>query len=249
MSLAPTRPATAGSYNVGEMTSLLRRRPPEDLVREAAWIARCIGRADTVPLREADLAALASYLSPKQVDPGTVLFQAGDTSSRVWIIREGTVELVAGAGPRRLVVQVLHSGDVDGDVQLLLGMAFPYTARAASPAHYLFLDEASFDRLLTDHPAVAKRWLSSVAARVAKGQRRVVALLGKDLTTQVARLLAEEESDGRVRLPQRTIAAMLGVHRPSLNKVLKGLERKKLVEVGYREITVLDPAGLERLAE
>src|SRR3989337_756151 len=77
---APTRAQAWGSYNVGEMTPLLRRQPPEDLVREAAWIARCIGRSDTVPLREADLAALASYLSPEHVAPGTVLFRAGEPS-------------------------------------------------------------------------------------------------------------------------------------------------------------------------
>lgn len=238
-----------GSYNVGDMTPILRRKQSDDPVREAAWIARCIGRSETAPLREADLAALASYLAPKRVESGTVLFRAGEPSSGVWIIRDGMIELVAGSGAGRLVVQVLHPGDVDGDVQLLLGMAFPYTARAASAAHYLFLDESSFDRLLSDHPAVARRWLSSVAARVAKGQRRVVALLGRGLTTQVARLLAEEAVDGRIRLPQRTMAAMLGVHRPSLNKVLKDLEKKKLVEVGYREITVLDQAALARLAQ
>jgi CRP-like cAMP-binding protein len=86
-----------------------------------------------------------------------------------------------------------------------------------------------------------------MAARVAGGQRRIVGLLGKSLTVQVARLLTEEATDGRVRLPQRTLAAMLGVHRPSLNKVLKQFERQRLLEVGYGEIRVLDPDGLVRL--
>jgi len=63
----------------------------------------------------------------------------------------------------------------------------------------------------------------------------------------VARLLTDEAVDGRVRLPQRTLAAMLGVHRPSLNKVLKQFERQRLLEVGYGEIRVLDAHGLARL--
>lgn len=221
----------------------------DDVVREAAWIARCIGRSETAPLKESDITALASYLASRHAEPGEVLFRAGEASRGVWIVRTGAIELVVGAGPRRLVVQVLHPGDVDGDIQHLLDMPFPYTARAASVADYLFLDEGSFERLLADHPAIAKRWLSSVAGRVAKGQRRVVALLGRSLTSQVARLLAEETVDGHIRLPQRTIAAMLGVHRPSLNKVLKELEKKKLIEVGYRAITVLDVPGLQRLAD
>jgi CRP-like cAMP-binding protein len=177
-----------------------------------------------------------------------VLFAAGKASQGVWIIRGGAVELAVGAGARRLVIQLLHPGDVDGDVELLLGMPFPYTARAVADTRYLFLEERAFERLLREHPAVARRWLSSVAARVAGGQRRIVGLLGKSLTVHVARLLTEEATDGRVRLPQRTLAAMLGVHRPSLNKVLKQFERQRLLELGYGEIRLLDPEGLARLA-
>jgi CRP-like cAMP-binding protein len=165
----------------------------------------------------------------------------------VWIVRDGTVELSIGSGRRRQVVQLLHPGDVDGDVQLLLGMPFPYTARAASDARALFLGSESFDRLLVEHPRVARRWLSSVATRVVRSQARILGLLGKSLTAQVCRLLIDEAVDARIRLPQRTLAAMLGVHRPSLNKVLKDLERAGLVTVGYSEIEVLDPEGLVRL--
>jgi len=230
------------------MTPLLLGRITDDRVREAAWVARCVGRAETAPLDEADLSALASYLTRRAAERGRVLFATGKPSQGVWIIRGGMVELVVGAGARRLVIQLLHPGDVDGDVELLLGMPFPYTARSVADTEYLFLEERAFERLLREHPAVARRWLSSVAARVAGGQRRIVGLLGKSLSVQVARLLTEEATDGRVRLPQRTLAAMLGVHRPSLNKVLKQFEHQRLLEVGYGEIRLLDPQGLAQLA-
>jgi CRP-like cAMP-binding protein len=145
------------------------------------------------------------------------------------------------------VVALLRPGDVDGDIQLLLRMAPPYTARAVDESDCLFLSAASFERLLAERPAIARRWLSSVAARVASGQQRIVGLLGRSLPVQVARLLTEEAVDGRIPLPQRTLAAMLGVQRPSLNKVLKQFERQRLVEVGYGEIRVLEPERLARL--
>ncbi|HEV8420089.1 MAG TPA: Crp/Fnr family transcriptional regulator [Actinomycetota bacterium] len=230
------------------VTQLLRGRPPEDVVREAAWVARCVGRKETAPLSEADLSALATYLSRRKVERGGVLFAAGHVPEGVWIIRGGTVELSVGAGRRRQVVQLLHSGDVDGDVQLILGMPFPYTARASSDAQALFLESASFDRLLAEHPMVARRWISRVATRLVRSQARILGLLGRSLTGQVARLLTEEALDGRIQLPQRTLAAMLGVHRPSLNKVLKDLEREGLVRVGYSELEILDAEGLVRLA-
>jgi len=42
---------------------------------------------------------------------------------------------------------------------------------------------------------------------------------------------------------------MLGVQRPSLNKVLKDLERDRLISIGYSAIDILDAGRLARLAK
>ena len=58
-----------------------------------------------------------------------------------------------------------------------------------------------------------------------------------------------EATDGnRVSLPQQILAAMLGVHRPSLNKVLKSFERAGLVDVSRMEVRITDRARLEQIA-
>lgn len=220
----------------------------EQWLREAAWVARYVGRADTSPLREGDLRALAGYLERRETDRGAVLFNAGQAQHGVWVLRTGMVELTVGGGRRPLVVEVLRPGDVEGDISLLLGEPPPYAARALDDVVCLFLPAASFDRLLAEHPPIARRWLSSIATRLARSHGRIVALLGRPLAAQVARLLLDEAIDGIVRFPQRTLAAMLGVHRPALNRALKELERQKAIEVGYGRIRVLDRAVLEGIA-
>ncbi len=213
-------------------------------VRQAAWVARCVGRGQAAPLRPADVSALASRLVVRTFPPGSVLFGAGDQSAGVWIVREGRIELSVGSGRHRAVVQLLRPGDVDGDIQLLLEMPLPYTGRTLSKVTCLFLARDDFERLLGDRPAIARRWLSSVAQRLAASQARVLALLGGPLLAQAARLLADEAVNGRVELPQRTLAAMLGVQRPSLNKVLKDLERDGLIRISYSAIEIRDAARL-----
>jgi CRP-like cAMP-binding protein len=163
-------------------------------------------------------------LQLRECGPGQVVFKAGDPAAGVWIVREGRVELSVGTGRRRAVVHLLRPGGGDGDIQLLLGMPLLYTARAVADARCLFLPSASFEQLLATRLPIARRWLSSVAQRLAASQARVFGLLGQSLTAQAARLLAEEADSGRAALPQRTLAAMLGVQRPSLNKVLKDLD-------------------------
>jgi CRP-like cAMP-binding protein len=217
-------------------------------IRQAAWVARCVGRGSAAPLRPDDVSALAATLSVREFGAGGVVFKAGEPAPGVWIVRNGSVELSVGSGPRRAVVHLLRPGDVDGDIQMLLGMNLPYTGRALSGATCLFLARDDFESLLATSLPVARKWLSSVAQRLAASQMRVLGLLGGSLTAQAARLLTDEADGGRVELPQRTLAAMLGVQRPSLNKVLKDLERQGLISIGYAAIEILDPAGLARRA-
>ncbi|HEX8008059.1 MAG TPA: cyclic nucleotide-binding domain-containing protein, partial [Trebonia sp.] len=143
------------------------RAAEEARIRQAAWVARCVGRGDAAPLRPEDVTALAGILRVRECAPGQVVFTAGEPGAGVWIVRDGRVELSVGAGRRRAVVHLLRPGDVDGDIQLLLGMPLPYTGRALADVRCLFLASADFEQLLATRPLVAHRWLSSVAQRLA----------------------------------------------------------------------------------
>jgi CRP-like cAMP-binding protein len=122
----------------------------------------------------------------------------------------------------------------------------PYTARALTDATCLHLSSAAFDRLIRNTPTIARRWLSSVALRLVTSQTRILGLLGHSLTEQVVRLLLDEATNGVVELTQRTLAAMLGVRRPSLNKILKDLEADRLISTGYGSISILDGRRLAK---
>jgi len=228
------------------VTPLRFNRAPEPSgVAAAAWVARCVGRGETVPLTRADVDALAGSLQPRSLDSGSVLFAAGSGPAGVWLIQSGLVELAVGSGRKGAVVAILREGDVDGDIPLLLGMPSPYTARAVGSVSCLYLAPGEFDRLLVSHPQLARRWLTSVATRLANSQSRLMGLLGGSLTQQTARLLLDEaDKDGQIALSQATIAAMLGAQRPSVNKVLRELAQSKTIEISYRSIRVLDRSAL-----
>lgn len=222
--------------------------PDELAIRQAAWVARCVGRGEAAPFSSEDLSALAAGLRTTTFERGAVVFRGGSAPSGVWIVQSGRVELSVGSGRKRAVVHVIGPRDVDGDIQHLLEMPLPYTGRALDEATVLFLDGNSFERLLASRPAIARRWLSSVAMRLAASQDRIIGMLGRSLTEQVARLLLEEAVNASVPLPQRTLAAMLGVQRPSLNKILKDFERQGLIGVRYGAIDLLDLGRLDKVA-
>ena len=220
----------------------------DTMAREAAWLARCVGRGEWAPLFDEDIDELGQRLERVHFDPGALIFAQGRSSDAVWVFRSGRVELTRRDGRRRLIVQVVHPGDVDGDIGLILQMPLPYSAHAIDDVEALRLSAEDFEWLIATRPMLARRWLSSVAARLMSAERRLLQLAGRDLKTQLATLLLDEGREGSVALPQESLAALLGVRRPSLNKVLRDLERAGVVELSYRCVDIVDPAALARVA-
>jgi CRP-like cAMP-binding protein len=105
-----------------------------------------------------------------------------------------------------------------------------------------------FEELLSTHPLVSRRWLTSVSQRLARSDDRLTSLLGEPLEVQVAQLLLDESVEDVVNLPQTTVAALLGARRPSVNRVLRRYVRGGLVELGYGRVRIVDRAGLEATA-
>lgn len=213
-------------------------------LREALWVSRCIGRPETAPLAPEQVEDLARHLGVRTLRAGEPVNHVGDQPPGVCIVREGCLELALSGSSGRVVIQMLRPGDIDGDIQLLLGMAMPYETRANTSTTCLLLNRDDFDALLAAHPQLSKRWLTSVAQRLARSHNRLTSLLGEPLERQVGQLLLDESVDDVVDLPQATIAALLGVRRPSVNRVLRKFARAGLVEVSYAKVRIIEPARL-----
>jgi CRP-like cAMP-binding protein len=220
------------------------------MLRHAAWMARHLGRGDLFPFTPEEVAELATTIGVDRVEPGTRLLGAGGPVEFIGIIEQGEVELSHRAGLRRVVLQILRGGDLLGDVPFFCRLPAPFTARALTEVMLIRLERPSLDRLLAARPALAQRFLYSLASRLDRMQQRLLQLTRGDLRQQVAALLLGEggEDGNPVRLPQATLAELLGATRPAVNRVLKGMEAEGLVHLGYREVEVAEPRALERIA-
>src|ERR1700737_2091343 len=87
--------------------------PEETAIRQAAWVARCVGRGEAAPLTPDALTALAATLDHTRLPRGGVVSHGGQPASGVWIVQQGRVELSVGSGRRRTVVHLLRPGGVD----------------------------------------------------------------------------------------------------------------------------------------
>lgn len=218
-------------------------------IRHAAWIARCLGRGELAPLGPEDIDALLGELDESHHAGGTRIFAMGDVGVPVFIVRDGTIELTRTMHGRQITLQLLRPGDVFGDIPLIASMPLPFDARALTDVVVLSIDSATLWRILSQRPRLAQRWMVSIALRMAGVQARLIDLLAGGLPAQLASVLVREADRGTVQLSQQVLAELVGGRRTSVNRVLKDLEARGLIALHYRQVEILDPAGLAALAD
>lgn len=168
----------------------------DKMLRHAAWLARNLGRGELSPFSPEDIRQLLSSMGVERVGPGTRLMTAGRPVRFIGVIEEGEVELYRRSGVRRVMLQVLRAGDTFGDIPYFCGVDAPFDARAVSEVVWIRLQEDTLTRLLHTNPAVCRRFLFSLAARLEKTQLRLLEVTAGTLRSQVASLLLDE-SGGR----------------------------------------------------
>jgi CRP-like cAMP-binding protein len=86
----------------------------------------------------------------KQFDSGTVLLSEGDTSGRLYVLAEGSVEVLRGDTP---VAVIGEAGAVFGEMSVLLNLPHTATVRAASPIGVFVFEDA--EQFLKSNPEIA----------------------------------------------------------------------------------------------
>ena len=114
------------------------------------------------PLPAPQLERLARALVEVQVDPESVVFEAGDHGDRFYVIAEGRASVVVGGAP----APTLEPGDFFGEIALLRDVPRTATVRAMSDLRLLALDRETFVSTVTRHAASAEAAGSVVEARL-----------------------------------------------------------------------------------
>jgi predicted acylesterase/phospholipase RssA/CRP-like cAMP-binding protein len=158
-----------------------------------------------------DLAAIAARMQARSVRKGAFLFREGERADAMFFVQSGEVEVLHGFSDRP--VAVLGAGSFAGELGLLLGEPRSATLRAAGPTRLWSLSRHDLERLLDDHPAIARELSAELSRRLVTTTRRLVpsggtrftAMVSADVGALVDAIAAEGERVGV--LPLRRIAA------------------------------------------
>ena len=175
----------------------------------------------------------------------------------VYIILYGTVKIHVEQGDRDVIISILGTGDLLGEMSLIDSVGRSANAVTLEDSLLLWMDKATFTYILENFPPVARNLVKILSARVRLSDQLIQALATLDVHGRVARqLLAFAEKYGRqkdgttqirIAVTQSDMADLVGASRKRVNQTMVLFKEQGLIDTdGEGKIAVKDREGLAR---
>jgi CRP-like cAMP-binding protein len=201
-----------------------------------------------------ELLMLRPHLTRVRLVPQQVLVDYGQKTEHAFFVEEGIVSLVADSVKSRLSVQVAMIGPESFvGSQALLGIdtgAF-VSAVTQIPGPALRIPVVELRRVAQECEQLHRLCMETVEALIRQTMQTAACNARNTLAERCIRwlLMAHDRVEGDdLPITHEALSSMLGVRRSGITVVASGLQDAGLVRVSRGRITILDRAGLERLA-
>lgn len=212
-------------------------------------------------LSDADRAMLERISAhPRTVAPATTLIEEGDEPRGVYLVMSGIAcrYKQRADGTRQITALLLPGDTCDLDVALLDELDHAITT--LSTCSVVRIPFADMRDLVGRHPTIAKALRISTLADEATLREWLVNLGCRSAIERIAHLFCEvlvrlhavglaTEDTCELPLTQSHIADTTGVTAVHVNRSLKELRRRGLIELHGRTLKILDGSGLKALGE
>ena len=178
----------------------------------------------------------------------------------VYIILHGTVKIHIEQVERDVILAILGSGDMLGEMSLIDSVGRSASAVTLESSLLLWMDKATFNYILDNFPPVARNLVRIMSARVRLSDQLIQALATLDVNGRVARqLLAFAEKYGHQKddrtqisivLTQSDIADLVGASRKRVNQTMVSFKEQGLIDTDTNgRIAIKDSEGLARFCK
>jgi CRP/FNR family transcriptional regulator, cyclic AMP receptor protein len=198
---------------------------------------------------------------PVQLGSDEVLFLAGDTGDGCYRVEDGLlkVTMVSRSGTERILA-FLGAGHIVGELSIIDGLPRSATVVAVRPTSLSFLSRAAFEEFARKHPEVYKALVTLLAARLRETDSTIAVGSFLPVTGRVACTLLElaehfgqDVGSGRIvirqKIGQGDLAAMAGIARENVSRILNDWKRRKLISRLSGYYCLEDKAKLQSEAE
>ena len=211
-------------------------------------------------LSSAQLDWVAKQAHRRVFNAGTNVMTIEQPGEAVYIILHGTVKIHIEQGERDVIISVLGSGDLLGEMSLIDSVGRSASALTLENSLMLWMDRNTCNYMLDNFPPVARNLVKILTSRVRLSDQVILSLASLDVNGRVARqLLAFAERYGReidggiqvrIVLTQSDLADLVGASRKRVNQAMVFFKEQGIVRTeADGRFVIHDRAGLMRFCD
>jgi CRP-like cAMP-binding protein len=202
-----------------------------------------------------ELSKLPGAVNLSNLSTGTRLYDAGDSSEHVYLLRSGYVKLYRlGRGGKHCIFGVVEEGQLFGEGALLGEEQRRAAAEVLEKASVTMISKDAALEYTQRNPEFWKAFAPFLGRKVQLLEEQLQWLCFLDVEQRLARLLLQWAQSGRpqsgdaqtqIRLSQKELAGLVGATRETTSSALNRLQRAGCVEIGRRRLMI---RSIEKLA-
>ena len=208
-------------------------------------------------LRPEDCQRIAALLQKQTLRKGDALFREGEEGNSLYMITAGKIKIVRQSRDGdEMILAMLSAGDFCGEMALLDGMSRSADAVAVEETHLYGLNRKDFLAFVMSNETAVRAILAALSRRLRKCDDILEDIFFLNVATRLAKKLVELAVNGGLRegekgpiklsITQKDLAGMIGTTRESVNKELRALREKNLIDLCSKTILIRD---LDKLGE
>jgi CRP/FNR family transcriptional regulator, cyclic AMP receptor protein len=198
-------------------------------------------------LPQAALEHLSSYMKRRSLPRGAVIFTKGDPGIGLMGVLAGTVKIsVPSAVGHDIVLNIVHEGEIFGEIALLDGCPRTADASAMTDCVLMVIERRDFIPFLRRHPDLMMKIIEILCARLRRTSEQVQELTFLNLPANLAKALLRltdkaqaPKSTPKVTITQREISQIIGRSREGTNKQLRVWAKQGWLRLERGAVTVL----------
>lgn len=202
-------------------------------------------------LDDEELEALAAQAVVRSFGRGEAIVKAGMEWDALVILLSGRVRILQSRlGLAQYVMDDAGPGCPLTLPTVLDGLPCPSTIQGTEAGEYMFVPGGALREVFERHPEVVLRMLKAVSRRLRRFVQSLGALTLLNLEERLALFLIRDLDDGGAGhcfpLSHEEIGQRVGGSREEVTRILSRWKKEGLVSVGYRKVTVEDPAAIAK---
>jgi CRP-like cAMP-binding protein len=185
---------------------------------------------------------------------GKIFYMPEDTSEVLFLLKQGRVQLYRiSPDGKKLVIATIGPGSVFGEMALI-GQGMHNTfAEATEDCVLCVMSREDVERLLLTKPRGALRIFEQLGSRLKDTEARLEQIAFKGIPARLASLLLrlseERDSDTIQGLTHQDLGERIGTYRETTTQTLNTFKAEGLIDIGRKQISILDREGLSQIAE